>query len=301
MRLNSGCQTRYTESMKESNRKRVVFIGAGKLGTTLAVCLSRAGYRIHGVYDIDPISLERFQTYLPEAISYPSVSEMVLMADMVFVTTSDDAIEAIACSTQWPKDVAAVHCSGVYSAAILAPAERRGVMHPLQTFARIEPAIASLPGSTFSLEGTPEVVAELQDMVLALQGRHVIIPESAKALYHASAVMASNYVVALLKLAARVWEKFGISEDQAVKCLLPLVYGTLNNVERLGLNASLTGPIIRGDTLTIEAHMAALENHQIDWKHLYQELGIASLGIALETGNLSDEKALAISRLLLSE
>ncbi len=78
-------------------------------------------------------------------------------------------------------------------------------------------------------------------------------------MYHAGAAVASNYLVAVLDFAVMIYEALGMRRDEAVKAIIPLVRGTVNNVERVGVPDALTGPIARGDVETVEGHMEALE------------------------------------------
>ena len=96
-------------------------------------------------------------------------------------------------------------------------------------------------------------------MALALEGRWIKLGAGDKAAYHTAAVMSSNYLVTLVKLAADLWDSFGIPREQAIQALLPLLKGTINNIENLGVPNALTGPIARGDIGTVQIHLNTLK------------------------------------------
>jgi len=205
-------------------------------------------------------------------------------ADLVFITTPDGAIAEVAAQVRWRPDAWVVHVSGAESLDALEPARRAGAavgsMHPLQTFADIEHAVAAMPGSTFALEGEGPLLACLREMARALGGRAIELRPEDKALYHVAAVLASNYVVTLMDMATGLWQEFGVEQDSAAKALLPLLQGTVDNLRRLGLPDALTGPIARGDLGTVRRHLKALEASAPDMLLAYRELGLRTVPVA---------------------
>ena len=126
-------------------------------------------------------------------------------------------------------------------------------------------------------------------LVRALGGRELALPRwradpQSAALYHAGAVAASNYLVTLLDFAARHLQALGADRRQALQALLPLVRGTLANVERLGIPAALTGPIARGDAPTVAGHVAALRQRAPELLELYRLLARQTIPLAREQG-----------------
>jgi len=136
------------------------------------------------------------------------------------------------------------------------------------------------------VEGEPEAVRRLRPVAESLSSHVVEIAAADKARYHAAAVMASNFLPPLLDAACRLLERAGIPYDEALPALLPLVRGTLSNIEERGLEASVTGPIPRGDVETVDLHLRALDPHD---KQLYAVLGRELVRIA---GPLIPEDAL---------
>ena len=110
-------------------------------------------------------------------------------------------------------------------------------------------------------------------------------------MYHAGAVAASNYLVTLLDFATRHLQALGADRRQALQALLPLVRGTLANVERLGIPGALTGPIARGDAATVAGHVAALRQRAPELLELYRVLARQTIPLAKERGGLTDRAA----------
>ena len=112
---------------------------------------------------------------------------------------------------------------------------------------------APMPAS----KGTPRAL-EAGDRLAGAMGMTAIrLSSGGKPAYHAGAVMAANYTVALAGVAERLAVEGGVSREVAEQLYLPLIRGAVNNLEH-GPVAALTGPIRRGDLRTVEAHLSAL-------------------------------------------
>lgn len=278
------------------------FIGAGTVGTALAIRLSAKGYPVVAVASRSKLSAERLADAVPGCQPCDHKQQVADAAELVFITTSDDAIAPVAAEVSWHRGQGVVHCSGADSLDILEPATKAGAQvgsfHPLQTFAGIAQAIENLPGSTFALEGQGQLLHTLKEMALALDGRWVELKAGDKVLYHAAAVLACNYAVTLVKLATDLWQLFGVSPQDSTRALLPLLKGTVNNIENLGLPRCLTGPIARGDLGTITKHLAALKVRAPELLPVYCELGRNTIPLALAKGNIDEQRAMELQKLL---
>ena len=223
-------------------------------------------------------------------------------AKLIFITTPDDAIPSVAAEVQWHSGQNVVHCSGADSTDILEPAKQSGasvgVFHPLQTFASVREAVENISDSTFSLEAQEPLLNTLKEMATALDGCWVELKASDKVLYHAAAVIACNYMVTLVKLATDLWQTFSIPPQQATRALLPLLRGTINNIDNVGIPQSLTGPIARGDTGTITKHLNALQKVAPALLPTYRELGLQTIPIALAKGKIDEHKAEELQAIL---
>jgi len=300
---------------RDGSRPRLGFIGAGVTGSAFARCLAGAGYPVVAVASRTAASAERLAERLKGCRAVADPQAVADVADLVFITTPDDAIVEVAAQARWRPGVWVVHVSGAKSLDVLEPARRAGAavgsIHPLQTFADAEHAVASMPGSTFALEGEGPLLACLRAMALALGGRAIELRPQDKALYHVAAVLVSNYVVTLVDMATKLWQQFGVEQDSARESLLPLLQGTVNNLRRLGLPDALTGPIARGDLGTVRRHLEALEASAPDLLLAYRELGLRTIPVATalaekrsrlgRSGGLQRDQAEGLRHLLAAE
>ncbi len=220
-------------------------------------------------------------------------------AQVVFITTPDDAIQstckAIAEHEGFEKNAVVIHCSGALSSDILSSARECGAvvatLHPLQSFASADQAETLVPGSFCAVEGDQAALAVVRRLVKELGGSLMEISAEGKTLYHAAAVAASNYLVAVIDLALELDSVAGVPRDVSFKALLPLIKGTLSNIEARGIPKGLTGPIARGDVDTVAAHLKAIERHTPGLLMIYRALGLYTVDLARAKGTLAKEAA----------
>jgi len=278
------------------------FIGAGTVGTALSLKLRDAGYPVAAVSSRSRASAEKLAQAIGGCVRVGSSQDVADAAELVFITTPDDAISMAAAQAQWRRGQCVVHCSGADSADILQSAREKGahvgVFHPLQTFADVTQAIENIPDSTLALEAEEPLLTTLKDMAVALDACWIELKASDKVLYHASAVMACNYLVTLVKSAADLWQTFGIPRQQAIQALLPLIRGTIHNIDTVGIPGCLTGPLARGDVGTIKKHLHALQKAAPDLLPVYRELGLQTIPIALAKGKIDERRAEELKSIL---
>ena len=281
---------------------RTGFIGAGTTGTALAVRLSQKGCPVVAVSSRTLSSAQKLASLVPNCQICDTPQEVADAAELIFITTPDDIIAQVCGKVQWHAGQNVVHCSGAHSVDILEPARKLGTVvgsfHPLQTFADVDQAIENLPGSTFSLEAEEPLLSTLEELTLLLNSNCVELKPGDKVLYHAAAVFACNYLVTLVKLALDLWRDVGVSSKEATRALLPLLKGTINNIENIGLPDCLTGPVARGDSGTIVRHLNALEPRNPSLLTTYKELGLQTIPIALAKGKINEQKAEEMKALL---
>ncbi|MDP7510938.1 MAG: DUF2520 domain-containing protein [Dehalococcoidia bacterium] len=267
------------------------FIGVGILGKGLALALASRGYRVAAAHSRSKSSAEWLAGRLPGCRVFDTAQELSDAAGLVFITTPDSSIGQVATDVTWRPGQWVVHCSGVASTEVLGPASRQGsltgALHPLQTFAGLnepEEAAARLSGVTFAVSGEGSLAGFLQEMASELGGRHVSISDADRPLYHAAAVLACPLLAAVMQAAVDIWQAMGFSAEQAVESLYPLTKGTVENVARQGVAASLTGPTVRGDVSTIRGHLEALYQRLPHVVPLYGALIRASLPLVAQRG-----------------
>jgi len=277
------------------------FIGAGTVGGALALRLSSKGYQVVAVSSKGHASARN----LAQSINCRAADnnqDVADAAELVFITTPDDVIAVVASEVRWHPGQSVVHCSGADSTQSLEPAKKLGaqvgVIHPLQTFASAKEAIENMPGSTFALEAEEPLLTTLKEMAIALEGHWIELEAKDKVVYHAAAVIACNYLVTLVKLATDLWQTFDVPTEQATQALLPLIRGTIHNIETVGIPKCLTGPIARGDTGTIKKHIEALQKVAPAILTTYRELGLQTIPVALAKGRINQEQARELQELM---
>jgi len=221
-------------------------------------------------------------------------------AELVLLAVPDDEIAEAASRIRDVAGSVVAHLSGAVSAEVLSPLRsagaRIGALHPLRSFADPAAAAATFAGTYCAVEG--EAAGELESIVRALGGIPFRVRTEAKALYHAGAVFASNYLVSLLESSLRFFEAAGVPRRQAIDPILVLAQGTLENVRRIGIPAALSGPIERGDVQTIARHLEALREGMAEMMPAYAELASVTCEVATAKGSIDSETAGKIRALL---
>ncbi len=176
------------------------------------------------------------------------------------------------------------HCSGAKAATELQAAAQAGAftasVHPIRSFADPAYVAAHFTDTFCGTEGDPRALAILGPALSAIGARAVPLDASAKTVYHAASVFASNYLVTVLDAALRAYQAAGIDEEVARQLAAPLASETLANVLRMGPAAALTGPIARGDVATVARQQAALAAWHAPTGALYEALAEATMPLA---------------------
>lgn len=277
-------------------RPSFAIVGCGRVGTALAKYLAEAGYILAGLASKSLSSAKRVADLTGSVNFTDTAWEVTRKADIVFITTPDGAIkeacDSIAVKNGFNSGSVVLHCSGALTSTMLLTARNCGAsigsMHPLQSFASTEYSHNPFSGIVTSVEGDKKATDAASLVAAALGSGCVTIKTEAKILYHASAVVASNYLVTLLDLSLNLIRQAGVPADEAFRSLKPLIDGTLSNIEKLGVHDALTGPIARGDIQTIENHILEIGSETPHLLPLYKILGLYTVEIAKGKGTLSD-------------
>ena len=280
----------------------VAVVGAGRVGTAMAVLLQRAGHVIVAVAGTEA-TRDRAAAYLP-GVPVRSNEDAARGAGVVLIGTPDAAIEpactALAVAGAVGEGAVVAHLSGATGLEALHAARASGAsvisVHPLQTCPDVGAAIDRIPGSTFAVSAYEEPTYLLGErLALDVGGRPFRLDDGMKALYHAAAVFASNYLVAVTALAERMERTAGVPDPLAA--LRPLQRATLDNVEAMGAADALTGPAVRGDAATVERNLRALSEHAPEAIAAYISLADVALELAADrieaVGRTSVEEVLA--------
>lgn len=215
-------------------------IGGGRAGTAFSLALPQVGWEVRPI---------------PERQA--DLSAAAEDVDLLVLATPDDVIEEVAKVVSPRADTVVAHLAGSLGLDVLAPHPRRAAVHPLMSLADGPTGARRLLGGGWFAVAGDDLATRL---VADLGGRPFTVADEHRALYHASAVVASNHLVALLGQAERI----AAAADVPFEALLDLVHSTIANVVELGPAAALTGPAARGDRATIDRHLAALADDERD-------------------------------------
>lgn len=277
------------------------FIGAGRVGTGLAMNFARSGYRVVAVASRGVVSARRLARRIPGTRAVSSPQEVADQSDLVFLTVSDDAIESVASSVRWRAGSACVHCSGAGDVDLLRKAATEGALvggfHPLRMFGEPGKSV-DMRGCAVAVTGPKALASELERLARAIRARPLWLPQGGRALYHAAANFSGAFVVALIGETIALWKTLGIAEKDAMRALLPLLRGSVDNVEKLGPAGALGSVIARGDVGSIRRHLEALGKVSPESIELYRLLSLRTVPVALAKGTLKPETAREIRALL---
>jgi len=277
----------------------ISIIGAGVVGASLAIAASRAGYRIVAVASRSERSARKAAELIGGDVRVCPAAEAAALGEIILLTVPDDAIadtarELAAAGTIGAGAVVA-HCSGALASDVLAPLADTGAlvasMHPLQTFPSVLIALDCLAGCHCFCEGRPRALSAVMQLAGDIGCVPIELDADRKALYHAAACMACNYLATLQEAAIATAILAGIDPEPARRALAPLVAATVDNIAELGPAKALTGPIARGDVSTVAGHLAALDVVDPQLAALYRQLGRRTVQLAQQGGRIDEETA----------
>lgn len=209
---------------------KISIVGAGRAGTSFSTALAASGHDVQLVHH-DELHL----------ISAP---------DVILLTVPDDFIDVIALQIPHNENQIVAHVAGSRTLNVLGEHPRVASIHPLMALPSGDLGAARLYGATYCVAGDEGI----REIATALNGRILTLSDEQRTLYHATAVVAANHLVALMGHVKELAEAAGLSLED----FLPLAEQSLRDVKEVGPRDALTGPASRGDMATIDAHLAAL-------------------------------------------
>lgn len=280
----------------------IAIVGRGRIGSALGLAWAAAGADVTLLARGAGAGVE-----LPLAVGRDAWLGAIRRAGVVVLATPDAAITEVAVSVAEldvlsPAHVV-LHCSGLLDRTALDPARPSGAalgsLHPLMAVtSSAAVAVERLRGAFAGIEGDARAEEAAERLARMAGMSPVRIPAAAKPAYHAAAAMTSNFTVAVYDAACRVAVHGGVPESLARQIYLPLLRGTVENLETEAPSVALTGAIRRGDAATVAAHLAAVGSG--DLRRLYLELGWATLALARRAG-LEESQASEVERAMRSE
>ena len=285
---------------------RFVIIGAGRVGTAVGHILQESGEKVLAVASRSDESLEQAKEYIEDAQFTADVVKAGKKGNAVIITTPDDLIAdtclSLVSGEAVKKGDHIVHMSGALGLDVLEPAEKLGAktmcIHPLQTFADVKGAVKRIPGSVFAVTARDSDTGKwAENLVVKLGGEPVPLEEKDKILYHIGAVVACNLLVALEHAAELIYQEIGMHHEKALKALMPLIAGTVDNLKKHGTEKALTGPVARGDIGVIRRHLECMDEQEREQLlRVYASLSMYALDLA--EADISKARCEEIEKLL---
>jgi predicted short-subunit dehydrogenase-like oxidoreductase (DUF2520 family) len=291
-----------TNTRRPIGKPSVAIVGPGRLGLALAMALRASDYPILAFVSRRAEHARKAARQfnptekLIRTLAMDQVAQLP-QSDLIIIATPDDAVEETARSLAACASAAsgrvrrrtALHTSGALSSEVLVPLRdagfHTGSLHPLVSVSEPRAGAEALRGASFCLEGDKAALKLAGEIVRDLGGSSFSIRAENKALYHAAAVMSSGHVVALFDLANEMLAACGLSRTSARRILLLLVESTIRNLRDSDSAAALTGTFSRGDVATVQRHLRALSEKNLEQAaKVYKLLGLRSLELAEKNG-----------------
>lgn len=244
------------------------FIGAGKVGCSMGKYLTEHQIEVCGFYSKSVASAKEAAKFT-NSKWYCSIPELLEECDAVFLTVPDDELTSVykEITQAVTKSMCLIHCSGAKSSEVfdnISQYHSYGYsIHPLLAIHSKYESYQELSSSYFTIEGDPLYLDFFKEMYEGMGNSVVIMQKEKKPLYHASACMASNMIIALLEKAFIQLEDCGFQKEDARKALCSLVTENVRHVFENGVEDALTGPVERGDALTIRMHQDVMSKENV--------------------------------------
>lgn len=259
-------------------------VGVGRLGSALARDLADVGWRVAG-HARSPRGRARLRRLRVPSLPLARAGEF----DLVFLAVPDGEVSAAARAVEChlARGQVVAHGAGALTLAPLARVRRQGAhpgsLHPVQALA----GGRLLPGVTAALDGDRVALRLLSRAASDLRLAPIRVPEPGRVLYHAAATLCANLCMSLADMAVETWTASGAPPERALRALVPLLRGAVENLAAKGLPGALTGPASRGDADVVARQLAALRG---DTAEVYRLLSRRLVDLA-ERGGLEAAKA----------
>jgi predicted short-subunit dehydrogenase-like oxidoreductase (DUF2520 family) len=248
-----------------ATKPRIAIVGPGRLGSALALELTRARYRVSAIVSGNSSAARPRARALARRVSARWIATgKPFDADLVWFCVPDREIaraaRQLATLVEW-KGKVALHSSGALASDQLQVLRRRGAkvasVHPLMTFVR--GSAPSLKGVPFGLEGDAAALRVAHRIVRDVGAEAFSISKRRKPAYHAWGAFTSPLLIALLVTGEKVARAAGLSTTEARRKMMPILRQTLANYAKLGPAGAFSGPIVRGDAQVVRQHLRELK------------------------------------------
>jgi len=280
--------------LESRSSRRIGFIGAGKAGISLGSYFASKGLEISG-YSSRTMESALSAARITGSSAFPSLRELIENSDILIISTPDDVLPAL-----WSElrelDLTGrivAHLSGSLSSDIFEGIGEKGAsgysIHPMFAFSCRDGSFEGLQDAFFTLEGPDGKMEEVRELFHITGNKTFVIEKEHKTRYHASNVMVSNLVIALISAGCRSFEKCGLKGAYPLEALLPLIRFNIENISAKGLAGALTGPAERNDVNTVRKHIDVLDGEE---RAIYILLTEKLAGLAREKHPERDYSAL---------
>ena len=268
--------------------ERVFIVGAGQVGRGLYKALRNSGIDVLGLHGRRPSAWTTSSGALPPAVANANAIIVAVRDNQI-----DDAVAGLINERQQgsrgriASGTVVVHTSGGAEPELIPRliefGMSGGTFHPLIPFANADRVPDLLKHAWIGIDGDDPARATSRRLAGHLGARTLDIPSGGKSMYHAAAVMSSNFPVVLAAIASDVLTSLGIPERSAENAVHGLMEAAVTNLADSPAAEALTGPVVRGETETVIRHLTALRANA-DARAVYKRLSLAALSIAAERG-----------------
>jgi predicted short-subunit dehydrogenase-like oxidoreductase (DUF2520 family) len=268
--------------------ERVLIVGAGHVGTGLFRAFRASGIDVLGLHGRRASSFTTSNGALPAAIGNANTIVLAVRDDQI-----DDGIDELlnergpAGRGRLSSGTVILHTSGSAEPSLVPQLSEYGLsggtFHPLVPFAHPERAPELMRRAWIGIDGDEQAKATSRRLAGHLGARTLDIPAGGKSVYHAAAVMSSNFPVVLASLAAEMLTGLGIAERSAQQAVHSLMEGAVSNIAETSPDEALTGPVARGDVDTVMRQLSALRG-DAQARAVYKRMSLAAVSIAARQG-----------------
>jgi predicted short-subunit dehydrogenase-like oxidoreductase (DUF2520 family) len=265
--------------------ERVFIVGPGHVGRALFRAFRASGVNVVGLHGKRPSGVATSTGALPKEISSANVIILCVRDPQL-----DDAIDELVSAVRLgsiSRGTVVLHTSAIAEPAGLKALGDAGfpggTFHPLVPFTDPEISAELLRKGWIGIDGENAAKNASRRLAGHLGARTLEIPAGKKAVYHAAAVISSNFPVVLASVAGHLLHDIGVPDSSAYQAVESLISGAVTNMKQTLPDDALTGPVLRGDTETIGKHVRALDGHGPALE-VYRALTVAATDIAERRG-----------------
>ncbi len=296
--------------MKRGRRFNIAIVGAGKVGLSLGRILVDEGEKVVAVISRTRASARaggkflRCKNYATEVAAIPAGT------DLIYLTVPHSVVEEVASSVahldglRW-KTVSACHASGMLTASALDPLARRGAtvfsFHPLQTFPRdFRPRdiVPAARGIYYGVDGSRKGILAARRLARVLGGHILEVPPERRVLYHATCVLASNHLTAMMAVLDEMYRALRPGDEGFFAPFKAILMSTLRNIECTSPARALSGPVARGGIETVAGHFDAVQKYTPRVIPYYAQLTKETVRLASSKGSLTPDQIVGFKSLL---